>query len=79
MLLKTPDTNMSMSLVSIASPLAIDPNIYTLASGNSKIIIRCLLLTLICFADLVFNLFECSHSLLFGISQPFFDLIYNLK
>jgi hypothetical protein len=25
-----------MSLESIANPLAIDPNIYTLASGNSK-------------------------------------------
>ena len=35
-LLNTPDTNMSMSLESIANPLAIDPNIYTLASGNSK-------------------------------------------
>jgi hypothetical protein len=27
---------MSMSLESIANPLAIEPNIYTLASGNSK-------------------------------------------
>ena len=35
-LLNTPDTKMSMSLESIARPLAMDPNIYTLASGNSN-------------------------------------------